>query len=328
MLIGGAGYIGSHTAKYLAGKGIRPVVFDDLSRGHRDAVKWGPFENGDIHDRSALLDAFTRHRPDAVMHFAALAYVGESVEDPARYYRNNVSGSLVLLEAMRESGVRHLVFSSSCATYGVPAKLPITEDSEQSPINPYGRTKLMVEKMLGDFDTAYGFPHVNLRYFNAAGADPDGEIGEGHDPETHLIPLAIKAAQGGLPGLTVYGNDYKTPDGTCVRDYVHVHDLAQAHYLAMEYLIQGGPSESFNLGNGDGYSVRKILDAVAAKAGRPFPVEYSRRRPGDPPILVGSSEKARYVLGWKPEFSSLEDIIETAWNWHGLNPVRAPASQS
>ena len=319
LLAGGAGYIGSHTAKYLAGKGYRPVVFDDLSTGHAHSVKWGPLVRGNILDREALLTAFETHRPEAVMHFAALAYVGESVLEPSKYYRNNVSGSLVLLDAMREAGIKRFVFSSSCATYGTPATLPITEECAQSPINPYGRSKLMVEEMLGDFDRAYGFPYVALRYFNAAGADPGTEIGEEHEPETHLIPLAIEAAQGRRAGITVYGTDYPTPDGTCVRDYVHVQDLAQAHHLAMEYLVRGGKSDAFNLGNGDGYSIRQILDAVAARSGGTFPVANSARRPGDPPVLVGSAGKARAVLGWKPEFPALEDIIGTAWNWHGRN---------
>jgi UDP-glucose-4-epimerase GalE len=326
MLVGGAGYIGSHTAKFLSGKGILPVVYDDLSRGHRHAVQWGPFERGDIFDRKALLDAFVRYRPDAVMHFAALAYVGESVSDPARYYRNNVAGSLALLEAMREAGIKRLVFSSSCATYGVPAAQPITENCVQAPVNPYGHTKLVVERMLDAFDRAYGFPYVCLRYFNAAGADPAGDIGEEHLPETHLIPLAIETAQGGKAVLTVFGNDYPTPDGTCVRDYVHVQDLAQAHYLALEYLSGGGESDSYNLGNGDGYSIREILDAVAAQAGRNFPVEYAPRRAGDPPVLVGDSAKARRVLGWKPEFTTLKDIIETAWNWHERKRPQASKS--
>jgi UDP-arabinose 4-epimerase len=328
MLMGGAGYIGSHTAKYLAGKGILPVVYDNLSRGRLQAVKWGPFVRGDILDKEALRSAFERHRPEAVLHFAALAYVGESGEDPAAYYRNNVTGSLLLMDAMREAGVRNLVFSSSCATYGVPGSLPIREDAPQDPINPYGRTKLMVERALADYDRAYGFPHVCLRYFNAAGADPAGEIGEEHDPETHLIPLAIEAALGRRPALTVYGDDYPTPDGTCVRDYVHVEDLAQAHHLAVEHLLAGRGSGSFNLGNGDGYSVRNILEAVSARAGRPLPVTYAARRPGDPPSLVGSAEKARSVLGWKPAHDSLSDIIGTAWDWHLRRPAPAGPSPS
>lgn len=316
MLIGGAGYIGSHAAKYVAGKGLVPVVFDNLSRGHIHAVQWGPFERGDILDRESLLRAFERHRPDAVLHFAALAYVGESVEDPARYYRNNVIGTQILIDAMRESGVSRFVFSSSCATYGVPNSLPIVEDAGQAPINPYGRSKLMIEQMLADYDRAYGFPHVCLRYFNAAGADPAGELGEEHLPETHLIPLAVEAVLGRSPALTVYGDDYPTPDGTCVRDYVHVEDLAQAHHLALEYLAAGGGSDNFNLGNGDGYSIRAVLDAVARVAGRPVPVRYARRRPGDPPALIGSAAKASRVLGWRPRYASLGDIIGSAWSWH------------
>lgn len=315
LLAGGAGYIGSHTAKYLASRGILPVTFDNLSRGHREAVRWGPFERGDIQDRETLLKAFARHKPEAVLHFAAFAYVEESVREPVLYYRNNVAGTVTLLEAMRESGIGRLVFSSSCATYGVPASLPIREDAPQRPINPYGWGKLMVERMLGDCGNAFGLRHVSLRYFNAAGADPEGEIGEDHDPETHLIPSAILAALGRRPALTVYGTDHPTADGTCVRDFVHVNDLAQAHYLALEYLARGGESDAFNLGNGGGHSIREVIAAVSARAGKAVPVVQSDRRPGDPPALVGSSTKARLVLGWRPAYPSLETLVDTAWKW-------------
>ncbi len=316
ILTGGAGYIGSHTAKYLQGRGYLPVTVDNLALGHEESVQWGPLEKGDIADAEFLRRVFQKHTPSAVIHFAAFAYVGESVLDPAKYYRNNVAGTLVLLEAMREAGISDFIFSSTCATYGVPQRIPIDETNSQNPINPYGKTKLMVEQILEDYGTAYGLKSVALRYFNAAGADPDGEIGEDHDPETHLIPLVLEAAAGKRKNISVFGKDYPTRDGTCVRDYIHVTDLAQAHFLALEYLKAGGKSDRFNLGNGLGFSVNEVIEAAGRITGKTVPVHYAPRRPGDPPELVGSSEKARAVLGWKPEFASLDAILETAWRWY------------
>jgi UDP-glucose-4-epimerase GalE len=316
LLVGGAGYVGSHAAKYLASMGYVPVVFDNLSLGHRESVKWGPLEVGDIHDQDALGRAFLRHAPVAVMHFAAFAYVGESVADPAKYYHNNVSGTLSLLEAMRKARVGKLIFSSTCATYGLPAVIPITENMLQCPINPYGRTKLMVEQLLTDYRAAYGLESACLRYFNAAGADPDGEIGEDHEPETHLIPIVLEVAAGRRPCVTVFGNDYPTRDGTCVRDYVHVTDLAQAHYLALRRLLEGRGDLKVNLGNGSGYSVKEVVEAAERVTGRSIKVEYSSRREGDPPELVGSQALARRELGWDPRYGALEEIVGTAWRWH------------
>lgn len=316
LLVGGAGYIGSHTAKYLAQQGFLPVVYDDLSRGHREAVRWGPLEVGDIADGRRLAEVLARHAPRAVVHFAAFAYVGESVTDPALYYRNNVAGTLSLLEAMRAAGVRHLVFSSSCATYGVPASVPVVEECPQNPINPYGRTKLMIEQVLADYGQAYDLRAICLRYFNASGADPDGELGEDHDPEPHLIPLVLEAAAGRRPSIAIHGSDYPTRDGTCVRDFIHVTDLAQAHALALRHLLAGGASVNLNLGNGAGYSVREVIDAAEKVTGKKIPVTLGPRRPGDPPELVGSAARARALLGWQPQFASIESIIRTAWAWH------------
>ena len=316
LLVGGAGYIGSHTAKYLAREGFLPVSYDNLSRGHREAVKWGPLEEGDLGDTGRLVAVLEKYRPVAVIHFAAFAYVGESMTDPGPYYHNNVTGTLSLLQAMRKTGVQRIIFYSTCATYGVPRGLPIREEDPQDPVNPYGRSKLMVEEILTDFGEAYGTESVCLRYFNAAGCDPDGEIGESHEPETHLIPLALDAAAGTRDSLKVFGTDYPTPDGTCIRDYIHVTDLAQAHFLALRHLLAGHGSARLNLGNTTGYSVKQVLETVEKVTGRSLRIEYSPRRPGDPPALVGSSEKAVAVLGWKPAFASLDAIIETAWGWH------------
>jgi len=316
LLVGGAGYIGSHAAKYLSRQGYQPVVYDDLSRGHRQAVKWGPLEVGDIADTARLTEVLKKHAPKAVMHFAAFAYVGESVSDPAIYYRNNVVGTLSLVDAMRATGVNRLVFSSTCATYGVPERVPVVEENAQNPINPYGRSKLMVEQILADYGAAYGLRAIALRYFNAAGADPDGEIGEHHDPETHLIPLVLDVAAGRRPSLDVYGADYPTRDGTCVRDFIHVTDLAQAHALALRYLLGGGASVNLNLGNGTGYSVREVIATAEAVTGRKVAISLRPRRPGDPPELVGSAARARALLGWTPEYASIEAIIRTAWAWH------------
>lgn len=321
LVTGGAGYIGSHTAKALAGAGFTPVVFDNLQRGHERAVKWGPLVKGDLHDAAALDGAFAGYEPAAVVHFAAFAYVGESVSDPYLYYRNNVAGTLSLLEAMKRASCASIVFSSTCATYGIPKKVPITEDTPQVPVNPYGASKLMVERMLADAGTAYGLRSVALRYFNAAGSDPDGEIGEEHDPETHLIPLALHAAAGGRP-LWVFGDDYDTPDGSCIRDYIHVCDLADAHVLAVRRLICGGASRIFNLGNGRGYSVFEVMRTAERVTGLPVPHVISPRRPGDPPQLIANASRAIEELGWKPRFGALDDQIAHAWRF--MQSARAP----
>lgn len=316
LVTGGAGYIGSHACKALAQAGYSPVACDNLVYGHRWAVRWGPLEEGDIADRSWLDALLERYRPAAVMHFAAYAYVGESVQDPGKYYRNNVAGTLTLLEAMRDHAVRHLVFSSTCATYGIPQHVPIGEETPQVPINPYGASKLMIERMLADFEVAHGLRSICLRYFNAAGADPDGEIGEEHDPETHLIPLAIRAAQLGDAALAIFGTDYATPDGSAVRDYVHVTDLAEAHVLALAELLAGRASAVLNLGTGRGHSVREVVSAVETVGSRQVPVREASRRAGDPPVLVADPKRAMERLTWQPTYSDLATIIETAWRWH------------
>jgi UDP-arabinose 4-epimerase len=313
LVTGGAGYIGSHTCKTLALTGYTPVTYDNLVYGHEWAVKWGPLEIGDIADRTNLDTVIKKYQPIAVMHFAAYAYVGESVEQPDKYYRNNVAGTLTLLEAMRDHGIDKIVFSSSCATYGIPNKIPIPESHTLQPINPYGHSKVMAEQMLKDFDVAYDLRSISLRYFNAAGADPDGEIGEIHEPETHLIPLVLNAAAEKRSAITIFGNDYDTDDGTCIRDYIHVTDLAQAHVLALNMLEKGSPSTAYNLGNGQGFSVRQVIDTAKLVTGRDIPVAIGPRRPGDPSILVGDSVKAIKELGWEPQLASLEKIIETAW---------------
>ena len=320
LIVGGAGYIGSHMNKLLTANGYRTVVFDNLVYGSREFVKWGEFVLGDLADRDQIRLCFRKYPIDTVMHFSAFACVGESVNDPARYYLNNVANTLNLMEVMREDGgVRDFIFSSSCATYGIPGQVPITEDHPQRPVNPYGRSKLMIEQILKDYNRAYGMRHVNLRYFNAAGADPEGDIGERHDPETHLIPLTVYAALGINENVRIFGTDYSTRDGTCIRDYIHVMDLADAHVKAMEYLKAGGESDSFNLGNGSGYSVREIIETVRSISGRDFKVIEAERRQGDPPVLVGSSGKAAKVLGWKPRYADIETIVETAYRWHSKN---------
>jgi UDP-arabinose 4-epimerase len=315
FVTGGAGYIGSHACKALAQAGFVPVAYDNLSFGHERAVKWGPFEHGDILDRARLDEILTTYSPSIVMHFAAFAYVGESVADPAKYYRNNVIGSLTLLEAIRDHGVGKIVFSSTCATYGIPETVPIRDDHPQHPINPYGASKVMVERMLLDFGSAYGLRSISLRYFNAAGADSDGEIGEDHDPETHLIPLVLDVATGKRPNITIHGTDYDTPDGTCIRDYIHVTDLAEAHVLAIDALQGGCDSASFNLGTGNGFSVRKVIGAATEITERVIPVVEGPRRAGDPAKLLADATLAKKALGWKPRYGELEQIISTAWNW-------------
>ncbi|CAD7032558.1 UDP-glucose 4-epimerase GalE [Pseudorhizobium halotolerans] len=315
LVVGGAGYIGSHTCLVLAERGYQPIVFDNLSNGHSEFVRWGPFEEGDIRDRKRLDEVFATHRPDAVLHFAALIEVGESVKDPVAFYGNNVVGTLTLLSAAMSAGVDAFVFSSTCATYGLPDQVPMDETHRQVPINPYGRTKWIVEQALKDFGTYKGLRSVMLRYFNAAGADPEGRIGEWHSPETHAIPLAIEAALGRRNGFKVFGSDYDTRDGTCVRDYIHVLDLADAHVRAVDYLLKGGETVELNLGTGTGTTVKELLAAISAVSGRPFPVEYVGRRDGDSTSLVADNARAREVLGWQPRFN-LDEIIRSAWHWH------------
>ncbi len=318
LVTGGAGYIGSHTCKALAGAGYLPVTYDNLSQGHDWAVQWGPLVKGDLSDKEKLEGTIREYKPSAVLHFAALLSVGESVAKPGRYYRNNVTGSLDLLDVMRGNAVNRLVFSSTAAVYGKPKETPIGEGHSTEPTNPYGTTKLTVERVLADYARAYGIGSASLRYFNAAGADPAGDIGEEHDPETHLIPLALKTALGERDELCIFGDDYDTPDGTCVRDYIHVSDLADAHVLALRHLESAAEpvATHFNLGNGNGFSVREVIDAAAGITGKPVPTSVAGRRAGDPPVLVADSTRARDVLGWTPRFSRLEDQISHAWNWH------------
>src|SRR5271170_988194 len=315
LVTGGAGYVGSHACKMLGRAGYRPVVFDNLSRGRREAVRWGPLVEGDLADMTRLSAALTEHRVSAVMHFAAYAYVGESVAEPALYYRNNLGGTLSLLEAMRQAGVGEIVFSSTCATYGTPDAVPIREDSPQHPVNPYGETKLAIERALHWYGQAYGVRSVALRYFNAAGADPDGEIGECHEPETHLVPLVLQAALGQRAKIDIYGTDYPTPDGTAIRDYVHVQDLALAHLRALERLRGGGGNIAVNLGTGHGRSVREVIAAAEAATGCKVPAQAAPRRPGDPPALVADPSLAAEILGWRAQHSDLDTIIRTALSW-------------
>lgn len=315
LVAGGAGYVGSHTCLALAEAGFRPVVFDDLSNGHREHVQWGPLEVGDIRDAARLDAVFAAHRPAAVLHFAARIEVGESVKNPGVFFDNNVGGTITLIEAARRAGVNALVFSSTCATFGAPVNLPMNETHPQAPLNPYGRSKLMVEQALADYDRYVGFKSAVMRYFNAAGADPEGRIGEWHEPETHAIPLAIQVALGQRPHFTIFGDDYDTRDGTAVRDYVHVLDLADAHVSALRRLLAGGSSESFNLGTGTGTTVRELVDGVGRAVGKPLPVQMAARRQGDAPVLVGDNAKARAELGWKPS-RDLDVILSSAWRWH------------
>jgi UDP-glucose 4-epimerase len=319
LVTGGAGYIGTHAVKALENKGYQVVILDNLVYGHQDLVESqlkAKLVVGDINDRTILDKLFTTAKIDAVMHFAAFAYVGESVTNPAKYYQNNVVGTLVLLESMRQHGVANFVFSSTCATYGNPQSIPINEDHPQKPINPYGAGKLTVERILQDYDLAYGIKSVIFRYFNAAGADPGGLFGEDHNPETHLIPLVLQAAAGKSSSISIFGLDYDTPDGTCIRDYIHVADIAQAHVLGLEYLFKHQVSEIFNLGNGCGFSVKKVIDTARQVTGKEILIEECPRRIGDPSILVGSGTKAHDILGWKPQYADLAVIIQHAWNWH------------
>jgi UDP-glucose 4-epimerase len=319
LVTGGAGYIGSHAVLALQDAGYEVVILDNLVYGHRELVETVlkvELIEGDIANRTLLDQIFQSREIAAVMHFAAYAYVGESVSQPAKYYRNNVVGTLTLLEAMCDAGIKNFVFSSTCATYGVPEQIPVVENQRQQPINPYGMTKLMVEHILDDFDHAYGLKSVRFRYFNAAGADPEGRLGEDHSPETHILPLVLLTAMGKRDSISIYGTDYDTPDGTCIRDYIHVSDLAQAHVLGLEYLLKGGNTDVFNLGNGQGFSIRKVIEAARVVTGRPIPVTLADRRPGDPPVLVGSGEKAQRILGWQPEYADLKTILAHAWQWH------------
>lgn len=316
LVSGGAGYIGSHINKQLNKEGYDTIVFDNLVYGHKEAVKWGKFVKGDLANSDDIEAVFNKYKIDAVFHFAAYAYVGESVNEPEKYYYNNVVNTLNLLKVMKKHGCNRIIFSSTCATYGEPAKVPITEDMPQNPINPYGATKLMIERVFKDYNKAYDLNFVVLRYFNAAGADPECELGESHNPETHIIPLVLDAASGQREDIKVFGTDYDTPDGSCIRDYIHVTDLASAHLLALHYLENGKPSDFFNLGNERGTSVLEVVDSVKRVTGKDFKVTLAPRRSGDPAILVGSSEKAKKILGWKPEYSDIDAIIAHAWKWH------------
>lgn len=315
LVTGGAGYIGSHVCKLLSENGIEPVVYDSMEHGHEWAVQWGPLEQGILHDQQRLLTVMQTYRPDAVLHFAAYIAVGESVADPLKYYYNNVSGSISLIEAMTATGIDKLVFSSTAAVYGMPEFTPITEAHPLQPVNPYGHSKLMVERALNDMAKTGKLNSVALRYFNAAGADASGLIGEAHDPETHLIPLVLEAASGLRKNITIYGDDYDTPDGTCIRDYIHVIDLAQAHLNALEYLAKGGQTGAFNLGNGSGFSVKEIIQSAERVTGLEIPVQMGTRRAGDPGVLIADASAAREVLKWTPKYAELDKIVESAWVW-------------
>jgi UDP-glucose-4-epimerase GalE len=320
LVTGGAGYIGSHTAKLLASQGYEVVVLDDLDTGHEWAVRWGPLIVGSVGDQEVVRSILKTFKPDAVIHFAAHAYVGESMQRPEKYFRNNVTGTMNLLEALITDGSRPFIFSSSCATYGLPTRIPITEEEPQTPVNPYGETKLMVERALAWYGEIYQLPWVALRYFNAAGADPDGDLGEVHDPETHLIPNAIAAVRGTTGPIGIFGSDYETPDGTAIRDYIHVSDLADAHLQAVQHLNSGGHSTALNLGTGKGHSVRDVIRLVGDVAKRTVPTRPEARRQGDPPRLVADPSAAQRALGWEPKLSDLDVIISTAWEWANRNP--------
>ncbi len=318
LVTGGAGYIGSHAVKLFLARGFDVWVYDNLSLGHRQAVPADRLLVGDLNDTHRLDQAMVAHRIEGIVHFAAFTYVGESVKNPAKYYQNNLVNAVNLLECARRMGISRFVFSSTAATYGVPEDMPITEDTPQRPINPYGNSKLAFERVLRDYAKTYNIGCAILRYFNASGASPDSDIGEDHDPETHLIPLVIQAVLGQRPHISIFGTDYPTPDGTCVRDYVHVDDLAEAHLLALQRM-QPGQEMVFNLGTGTGYSVREVIETVQKVSGKSVPVEEGERRPGDPPVLVASSEKIQRELGWRPKFNTLHSIVETAWKWHSTH---------
>src|SRR6266576_5633316 len=315
LVAGGAGYIGAHTCLDLASKGFTPIVYDNLSNGHAEFVKWGALEIGDIRDRNKLDDVLRKHKPLAILHFAAAIEVSQSIQDPGAYYDNNVAGTITLLRAAQAAGIDKIVFSSTCATYGVPLSIPMNEAHAQEPINPYGRSKLIVEQILKDLDRYQGFKSIILRYFNAAGADPEGRIGEWHTPETHAVPISIETALGRRPHFQVLGTDYDTRDGSCVRDFVHVLDLADAHTRAIEHLLNNGSSQALNLGTGDGTTVKELLETVRSVVGRSFDVRYGPRREGDSPALVADNVLANRTLGWSPHHD-LQSVIETAWNWH------------
>jgi UDP-glucose 4-epimerase len=325
LVTGGAGYIGSHAVKALEANGHRVIILDNLVYGHKDLVERNfkaKLIVGDVSDRQLLAEIFTTYKIDAVMHFAAYAYVGESVTEPTKYYQNNVLGSIALIESMREHGIQNIVFSSTCATYGIPQYVPIDEEHPQNPINPYGFSKVVVENVLRDYDRAYGLKSIIFRYFNAAGADPDGSLGEDHTPETHLIPIVLEVAGGQRDRVTIFGNDYDTPDGTCVRDYIHVSDLAAAHVLGLEHLLEHQQSNLFNLGNGNGFSVRQVIESAQRVTNRSIPILECDRRMGDPAVLIGGSSKAVRVLGWQPKYANLDTIITHAWNWHQTRHLR------
>ncbi len=328
LVVGGAGYIGSHMVRLLRERGMPHLVFDDFSSGHREAIADSPYVQGDLRSGRDLSNVLKDHPIDVVMHFAAFISVGESVREPAKYFDNNTTGVVTLLNTMRDHGVDKFVFSSTAAVFGEPNYVPIDEDHPKLPTSPYGESKLMVERILAAYETAYGFRSVCLRYFNAAGADPSAEIGEDHTPEEHLIPLAIQAATGKRPSLKIFGTDYDTPDGTCIRDYVHVCDLASAHLEAVNHLRLGGVSRQFNLGNGHGFSVREVLDTVSRVTGLEVPALAADRRPGDPARLIAASDRARKELGWTPEYSSLETIIAHAWAWHHSHPNGYPSKNT
>ena len=315
LVTGGAGYIGSHTVKLLGERGVEVLTVDNLSKGHREAVLYGEFKQLDLKEKEQLKELLLSYKPDAVVHFAAFIEVGESVKDPGKFFRNNTCNALNLLEAMKEAGVKRFVFSSTAAVYGNPKEVPIPEEHPTEPINPYGESKLFVEKILKDFHSSYGLSFISLRYFNAAGADPEGRIGESHEPETHLIPLVLKAAKGERDSIKIFGTDYPTEDGTCVRDFIHVDDLAQAHLLALELLMEEEVGEFFNCGYGKGYSVKEVIETAKKVTKRDFKVEEAPRRPGDPPVLVAKTDKIKNRLGFSPRFNDLEYIVETAWNW-------------
>lgn len=325
LVAGGAGYVGSHCCLALAEAGFAPVVYDNLSNGHEAFAQWGPLEHGDIRDGGRLDAVIARYSPVAILHFAALIEVGESVKEPGRFYENNVAGTITLIEAARRGGIEAMVFSSTCATYGDPVKLPMDESHPQAPLNPYGRSKLMVEQALADYSRYAGFRSVCLRYFNAAGADEYGRIGERHHPETHAIPLAVQTALGQRSGFKLFGDDYDTRDGTAIRDYIHVMDLADAHVRALNYLLDGGETDVFNLGTGTGTTVAELIDTIRRTTNQPFPVEVVGRREGDAPCLVADNGKAAAVLGWRPT-RTLDDIVRTAWRWHAAERDRLPTA--
>lgn len=319
LIVGGAGYIGSHMTKFLRQRGYVPVVLDNLTSGHRNALLGAEFIEGDISNQALLKQVLATQNISAVMHFASHISVGESTAEPEKYYTNNVTNTLRLLDAMHKADVHHFIFSSSAAIYGEPKYTPIDETHPKNPLSPYGHSKLMVEQILADFSNAYGFKYASLRYFNAAGADPDGELGEQHIPETHLIPLILQAAAGLHENITIFGTDFDTPDGTCIRDYIHVTDLCHAHLLALEQLLAGSPSAAYNLGNGNGFSVQQVIDTALTVTGRTIQVRHGQRRHGDPGTLVADASRARQLLGWSPQYSDLNIIIEHAWRWQCRN---------